>query len=519
MKPQRPFLTVVAFVATSIATPFSTAAADTITGRVVDANNVGVAGVDIDVKNLGSGGDPDPLNDGTDAEGFFTATIPAGVYRVTFTPPPPPTTTHLVTEVDPVIVVGATAMGTIVLPAGVSLGAHVENSGGSPVANVNIDVIDHVTGDNLNLANDFTDAFGNFLVAVPANAIELRLNATSVVGPKLASTSLQLAPNANTTIPDVTLAPGLTLNGVVRDSNGTPVEEADIDVFDTASGAKIYTPGEETNATGVFTFVVPAGVWDIEFCPLFEDRLVGTELSGLVVNGSMNLGLFVLEDGVVLSGTVRDFNAVPIAGADIDVLESGTGASVVLCRDNTASNGTYAVVVPTRTLDVRFEPPSYALGLGRGLVTGVAVGGPTNVNGVLPACANATNYGTGLAAPGGLVPHITSSGGAPSEGNTNWAIELEDGVPGGTAIVVLSLAPASISRFGGTILVSLASGQAFTFAVPLDASGNATFDPGSLAGAAGFTGYAQFAVHVPARGATAAPTWTLSEGLRTDFCY
>ena len=54
--------------------------ADFITGRVVDVNGNGVGGVDIDVKNLGSGGDPTLFNDGTDPNGFFTTTIPAGEY-------------------------------------------------------------------------------------------------------------------------------------------------------------------------------------------------------------------------------------------------------------------------------------------------------------------------------------------------------------------------------------------------------------------------------------------------------
>ena len=62
-------------------------AADNLIGRVVDSNGVGVVGVDIDVDNLGSGGDPDIFNDGTDAQGFFNVTLPPGQYVVRFTPP------------------------------------------------------------------------------------------------------------------------------------------------------------------------------------------------------------------------------------------------------------------------------------------------------------------------------------------------------------------------------------------------------------------------------------------------
>ena len=57
------------FVATAtlLLTLVPAARSDTIVGQVVDSFGVGVAGVDIDVKNLGGGGDPDPVNDGTDA--------------------------------------------------------------------------------------------------------------------------------------------------------------------------------------------------------------------------------------------------------------------------------------------------------------------------------------------------------------------------------------------------------------------------------------------------------------------
>ena len=68
----------------------SLASADLLVGQVVDSNGAPVAGLDIDVKNNGSGGTPTIFNDGTDAGGFFAVTIPAGDYDVIFNPPPPP---------------------------------------------------------------------------------------------------------------------------------------------------------------------------------------------------------------------------------------------------------------------------------------------------------------------------------------------------------------------------------------------------------------------------------------------
>ena len=59
--------------------------AELITGHVVDIFGNGVQGVDIDVENEGSGGDPSIFNDGTDATGFFSTTVSDfGVFNIEF---------------------------------------------------------------------------------------------------------------------------------------------------------------------------------------------------------------------------------------------------------------------------------------------------------------------------------------------------------------------------------------------------------------------------------------------------
>ena len=69
----------------SLSTPV---AADFLAGQVVDSQGVGVGGVNIDVENMITGDKPDILNGGTNPGGFFNATLPPGLYEVTFNPPP-----------------------------------------------------------------------------------------------------------------------------------------------------------------------------------------------------------------------------------------------------------------------------------------------------------------------------------------------------------------------------------------------------------------------------------------------
>ena len=64
-----------------------------------------------------------------------------------------------------------------------------------------------------------------------------------------------------------------------------------------------------------------------------------------------------LQAGVVLSGTIRDFQGAPVQGADLDVRFSSSGAAVVTCNDNSDSLGHYSVVVPTGTFDLTYAPP------------------------------------------------------------------------------------------------------------------------------------------------------------------
>ncbi len=505
----------------------SSVRADFITGQVVDSMGVGVPGVDIDVKNLGSGGDPPIFNDGTDANGFFTTTVPAGFYRVTFTPPPPPTTTHLVLVVEDVTVVGTTAMGTLSLSPGVSVSGRAVDSGNQPVAGVNLDVYDLTAGDNLVVAGDFTDAAGLFSVAVPIGPIELRFDTTPVVGPTLAPEALELNLSQNTMLGDHVLAPGFLLSGTVRRPGGIPVEEVDLDVIASATGEEIWTPGDSTAANGTFSMAVPAGTWDVEICPPFEESLVATDVEGLSVSANQNLGVFNLQSGVVLAGNVTTHTGAPAVGANLDVTFSSSGSSVVTCNDSADSAGNYAVIVPTGTLDVAFQPVNYSVPLGVDSHPNLVISGATALNGTLSPCPFGTSFGTGRAGSGGFVPVLETVGGAPRMGNSDWALRLKRGLGGGNAILVLSLRPLRVPSIGGAPATNSAAWTYLPSNPGMVVFGNLGGNPGvpgagvltfpppvSIDFLVGETLYAQFGVFDPA-----APLGvSLSNALRIDFC-
>lgn len=419
--------------------------ADFITGRVVDSFGVGVNGVDIDVKNLGGGGTPPIFNDGTDALGNFVTTVPAGLYRVTFTPPIPPLSSHLVTEVEDVIIVGTKDMGTIVLPPGVLVSGSVRNPANLPIAGVNIDVIDLTTGENLILAGDLSNAFGDFVVAAPAGPIELRLNPSGVLGPVLAPRALSLQLAGATDVGTVKFEPGFRISGTVLGPGSVPIEDADFDISQARTGDPLYTPDDNTDPFGAFSIVVPAGRFRAELCAVNGEQLVGRVIKNIAVNADTNIGVLEMEAGVVLSGTVRAFDGATVAGADVDA-DRSDGTPIHLCADNSDQFGNYSVIVPSDVLSLEFDPPGFALPLGTQDVSGVNVVGNTVFNASLPACPFGTSVGTGTPGTGAMVPSLDPFGGAPRAGNTAYGLELSAGVGGGAGFLSLSLPPKFSSR-------------------------------------------------------------------------
>lgn len=371
--------------------------ADFLDGRVVNANAVGVPNVNIHVNNLGGGGPPTVLNAGTDANGFFHVTvIPGGTYEIEFQPPQPPVTTDLVATVSPVVINGTADIGTISLPPGVSISGRVVGPNGIGVAGVNLDVVQQSTGANATLIHDNSDALGFFNFASPAGAIELRFDTTPVSGQTLAPRSMDLNLSGDVALGDVALLQGFVVSGLVRGPGSVAVPNCDVDATDVATGLKLYTPGDDSNASGFVDFVVPAGVYNFEFCPPFALHLVTVVLPPVTVIANMSLGIVNLPAGFVLSGHVQSYAGAPVANVDVDLFDSVSGAVVPICSDNTDVNGNYAVNVPAGNFRVVFTP--FGQPLGSDVHLNVAVSGALTLDAVLPAAFSQFCFGDGTLA-------------------------------------------------------------------------------------------------------------------------
>lgn len=478
------------------------ASADAITGRVVDASGVGVAGVDIDfVKLGGGGGNPHELNDGTDANGNFLTTVDPGVYEVRFYAPPPPTTTLLTGIVSPVVISGTVNMGTITLISGASVQGTAKTPANVPIGGIKINIFNAATGTQYWIKNGTTDAFGQFNVTMPKNTdlrIEYLTNGVigQVVVPRQVFGTVPVSVNLGT----LTFQNGFHLTGIVRRSTGTPVVGADTDTTDVNTGATFFTPSDNTNSLGAFDVVLPAGTFDFDVIRPAGQNLVGVGFNNLVISGPTDLGILTMRTGVFLSGTIRDRAGNPVNAADVNVYEVATGQSLPLGADNANAAGFYSVVVPTGLLDVAFTPPGNNHGFGRQWHLGLNVTTNTTLNGKVGELVRAHQgpqaattppvlpFGAGTRGTGGSVPHI---GGMEIPGGI--AFQLNGGRPDTVAQLWLGFGEEPLSPQSEVHVVR----PLVRLPVTLDAEGAARLELPLVSGLAGRTVFAQFAVLDP----------------------
>lgn len=254
---------------------------------------------------------------------------------------------------------------------------HVLDPSGSPAAGVNLDFVDKATGTNLPLTGDVTDALGAYAVTVPAGSYEVRYK-PPLGQPWAPARERTVRVPADLALPDFRLLDGWAVTGTLVDEAGAPVPGADLNFLDAFSGAALYTIRDNTDAVGVFSVLVPCGTYDVTFNPPVGHPDAARRINGVDVPCSgISLGTVSLVRGAVLQGVVREAaTGLPVADADMDIVDPATGRQIPTPRDNTDAAGFYQVLVPPGTWTVQAEPPQGSRVL-PGEVQGVVVAGTT----------------------------------------------------------------------------------------------------------------------------------------------
>lgn len=148
------------------------------------------------------------------------------------------------------------------------------------------------------------------------------------------------------------------LSGFIRDANGVPVVDADLDFDNVLTGQRMYTPGDNTDQFGFYRVCIIPGLYRVSYAPPSGTHLVGKIYQNIDLRDRQSRALDVtLDFGAVISGIVIDSAGAAIDSVDLDVDTVG-GGRVYTPDDNSDSMGSYWVVVPPGNYRIRFTPPS-----------------------------------------------------------------------------------------------------------------------------------------------------------------
>ncbi len=255
-----------------------------------------------------------------------------------------------------------------------TLSGRVTRTSGDGVYPIDIDVFNSSTKTLIPTPGDTTDALGFYSIAVPSGVYDV------VFVPEAGShlftktfRSMSLA--ANTTL-NATLARGHYLTGRVIGPSGAGVALADLDFHSPATGATpVNEQGTVADSTGFFTALVDSALWDVSVVAPFSARLVSRLYPAVGLTADVALGNVSLDPGGLVQGTVTDQGFFPIADGDIDVRLAGKRSKLFTPQDNTAPDGTWALVLPAGDYDISANPPPglpYASATARSILVGAA---------------------------------------------------------------------------------------------------------------------------------------------------
>ncbi|MGQ0723328.1 MAG: FlgD immunoglobulin-like domain containing protein [Candidatus Eiseniibacteriota bacterium] len=356
----------------------------TVSGHVRNESGQGIFDVDMDFFDQNLNQIIFTPNDNTDPTGFYSVSVPASDYDVTFRAPV--SGPYMTVEIRDVTITGNTTLNQV-LPVGQLVSGTVTSTSAAPLLNVDLDFFDVALGDVIDTNtnnNDNTDAAGNFGVLVPAATYDVRF-IPPLGQPYAGKEIVGVTVTAPMSLGGIQLEPGLFVSGTVFGPGAVPVSGADLDFEDAATGATIFTPRDNTDGSGVFDVAVPAGNYHVTVAPAAGSGIAWKTIYDVAVGTDVSLGTVQLLAGFNLTGTVRDAASTPLVGADLDMIQLSTGEEVPTANDNTGVGGAFTLLGPATLIDVYAYPPVGAV-LAAGVVRNVNVTGNTNLGTItLPA--------------------------------------------------------------------------------------------------------------------------------------
>lgn len=227
----------------------------------------------------------------------------------------------------------------------------------NPVVDADLDFDNAITGERIDTPGDDTDSDGYYIVCVlPAiyNISFAPPPGTNLLGRQFFDVDLTSGQAMEL---NVTLDYGVVISGTVTEPSADPIGGVDLDADDLETGARIYTPNDNTDsANGAYWIVVPPADYRLRFQPSAGTRWVGLQLDSVSVPSDKTIDV-VLAAGNLLSGIVTDNIGQGLADISIDLRDQDTGEKLYVANNETDTSGAYNVAVLSGLYRLRFEPP------------------------------------------------------------------------------------------------------------------------------------------------------------------
>ncbi len=198
-----------------------------------------------------------------------------------------------------------------------------------------------------------------------------------------------------------------TITGQVVDGSGIGIPGNDIDLFE-LDGTEIPLNSDTSDANGFFSAsigeVIDPGEYDIIFQPPLG--IAPLQLSSVMINGNIDVGVISLAAGWIVSGQVTD-GVIGLVGVGLQICSTtGTQNCLMVHPLSSSTGGALAVTMPplTGVYDLTFTPAGGS-GLVQTIIANQFIGGSLNL-GTVPLGPGWTLAGTVLDDFGVAIPGI-----------------------------------------------------------------------------------------------------------------
>jgi len=346
-----------------------------ITGTVTDTNGDPIADADVWVHTEDYSVS---VRNTTDGNGRYAVEVTNGTYTIDVDADG--YTSASITDVN--ATTGETTTQDIILDEAAIITGTVTDTNGDPIADADVDAHtdDYSVSDRTR-----TNGTGQYTVEVTNGTYTLDVDADGYAPTTVEDVN---ATTGNTTTQNATLETAAIVTGMVTDTDGNPVPDADVHVHTDNYSVTDWT---RTDQNGRYVAEVANGTYAVE---VDADGYAPATIDGVEASSGTSTSRNVtLQAAAVISGTVRDESGNPVPGATIDVHDEGY---TTFERVSANDDGSYRVELSNGTYTVEVDADGYA---------------PATIDGVEASSGENTPLEVELGAPAVITGTITDADG------------------------------------------------------------------------------------------------------------